>query len=132
MAKQKQNINIVQPSTPVEINIAPKQLGTVTLAAANVTVKQGAQGEVIVKVARLFDYAGEYKVKVMLPPNANGVACDEITIPAGQSEGKLMVKAADAAAVMNYANLSVVATAMYEGKTPVTQEAKLSVNVAKK
>lgn len=132
MAKQKQNINIVQPSTPIEINIAPKQLGTVTLAAANVTVKQGAQAEVIVKVARLFDFDGEYKVKVMLPPNANGVTCDELTIPAGQSEGKLLVRATDAAAIANLANLSVVATAMYEGKTPITQEAKLSVNVVKK
>ena len=132
MAKQKPNINIVQASTPVTISIAPKQLGTVTLVAANVTVKQGANAEVMVKVARLFDYDGEYKVKVMLPPNANGVTCDEVTIPAGQSEGKLMVRATDAAAIMNFANLSVVATAMYEGKTPITQEAKLSVNVVKK
>ena len=88
--------------------------------------------EVVVKVARMFDYDGEYKVKVMLPPNANGVTCDEVTIPAGQTEAKLMVRATDAAAVMNLANLSVVATAMYEGKTTITQEAKLNVNVVKK
>jgi hypothetical protein len=132
MAKQKPNINVVQASTPLTISIAPKQLGTVTLANANVTLKQGMNAEVVVKVARMFDYDGEYKVKVMLPPNANGVTCDEVTIPAGQTEAKLMVRATDAAAVMNLANLSVVATAMYEGKTPITQEAKLNVNVVKK
>ena len=131
MAKQKPNINIVQASTPLSISIAPKQLGTVTLANANVTVKQGMNAEVIVKVARMFDFDGEYKVKVTLPPNAAGVTCDEVTIPAGRG-GQLMVRATDAAAVMNFANLPVIATAMYEGKTPVTHEAKLSVNVVKK
>ncbi|OAI41305.1 hypothetical protein AYO40_03355 [Planctomycetaceae bacterium SCGC AG-212-D15] len=132
MAKQKPNINIIQPSTPVSLTIIPKQLATFTVAAPNVNLKQGTNAEVVVKVARLFDYDGEFKVKLMLPPNAAGVSVDEVTIPAGATEAKLVIKATTDAAVANLANLVVQATAMYEGKVPTVHETKLTVNVVKK
>jgi hypothetical protein len=52
-------------------------------------------------------------------------------IPAGKDEAKLMLKVAADAAPGNRANLTVVATAMYNGNVPVTQEAKFNVNVVK-
>ena len=42
----------------------------------------------VVKVARQFDYAGEFKVELVLPPNVKGVAADEVTIPAGPERGE--------------------------------------------
>jgi hypothetical protein len=132
MAKQKPNINVVQPSTPITVSVLPKQLANVTVANTNVNLKQGTNAEVVVKVARLFDYNGEFKVKVMLPPNAAGISSDEVTIPAGQSEAKIVLKATADAAVINLQNLVVQATAMYEGKVPTMQETKLNVNVVKK
>jgi len=127
----KQPTNVVLPSTPVTLTVLPKALATVVLPNANPTAKVGAETEVVVKVTRMYDFDGEFKVKVVLPPDAKGVTIDEVTIPAGQDEAKLKVKVAADAAPGNRANLNVVATAMYNSTVPITQEAKLNVNVVK-
>jgi hypothetical protein len=127
----KQPTNVVLPSTPVTLTVLPKALATVVLPNPNPTAKVGAETEVVVKVTRMYDFDGEFKVKVVLPPDAKGVTIDEVTIPAGQDEAKLKVKVAADAAPGNRANINVIATAMYNGTVPITQEAKLNVNVVK-
>lgn len=131
MAKQKPNTNIVLPSTPITLIVNPKQVANVTLPTPNVQTKLGAQSEVIVKVARMYDFDGEFKVQLVLPPNVKGFSADEVTIPAGKDEAKLIVKVAADAPVGNRPDLIVRATAMYNGKVPTTQETKLAVNVVK-
>jgi hypothetical protein len=59
------------------------------------------------------------------------VSADELTIAAGQSEGKLIVKIAGDAAPGNRPDLIVRATAMQNGNVPTPHETKLSVNVVK-
>jgi hypothetical protein len=130
-AAQKPNVTVIQPSNPLTVTVQPTALAKFTLPNPNATVKITAQVEVPVRVERLYGYDGEYKVKLTLPPTAAGVTCDEVTIPAGQVEGKLIVKAAAAAKPGGLPNLSVQATAMYEGTLAVVHEAKLNVNVVK-
>jgi hypothetical protein len=132
MAKQKPNIAVVLPGVPFTVNVTPKQLANVTLSSTNVTAKAGMNTEVVVKVARMYDYDGEFKVKLMLPPNAAGVSADEVTIPPGQNEVKLILKVTADAPPVNLQNLVVQATAMYMGKVPTMHETKLNVNVVKK
>ena len=131
MAKQKPNVNVLLPAAPTIITVLPKQVATVSLANAAVTGKPGTQSEVVVKVARQQDYAGEFKVQLVLPANIKGVSADEVTIPAGQNEGKLIVKIAADAAPGNRPDLIVRATAMQNGNVPTPHETKLSVNVVK-
>jgi hypothetical protein len=130
MAKQKPNTQVVLPTAPVSLTVIPKTLANFTLAAPNVNVKAGATAEVVVRVARQFNFDGEFKLVVELPPGTQGVTIAPVTIPAGQTEAKLMVQAAAGAMPGNRANLNVKATAMFD-KTPVVHEAKLSVNVTK-
>jgi hypothetical protein len=130
-AKQKPNLNAIQAATPFTITVVPRDLATVTLAPGGATVKQGAQTEVVVRVARKYDFAGEFKVQVMLPKNAKGVTVEDVTIPAGKDEAKLVIKAAGDAPVTNLGGLAVRATAMFNGTTPIDQEAKFSINVTK-
>jgi hypothetical protein len=132
MAKQKPNISVVLPSVAFTVNVIPKELAKLSLSTTNVTAKAGSNTEVVVKVSRLHDYDGEYKVKLMLPPNAAGVSVDEVTIPPGQNEAKLVVKVTPEAPPVNLQNLVVQATAMYMGKVPTMHETKLNVNVVKK
>ncbi len=129
--KGKQPTNVVLPATPVTITVLPKALATVVLANPNPTAKVGMTTEYVVKLTRQYDFDGEFKVKVVLPPDVKGVTVDEVVIPAGKDEAKLMLKVAPDAAPGNRANLTVVATAMYNGNVPVTQEAKFNVNVVK-
>jgi hypothetical protein len=128
---QKQPTNVVLPATPVTLTVLPKTLATVVLPAPNATAKVGATTPYVVKVTRQFDYEGEFKVKVVLPPDVKGVTVDEVVIPAGKDEATLMLKVAPDAAPGNRANLTVVATAMYSGTVPIAQEAKFNVNVVK-
>jgi hypothetical protein len=128
--KQKQNIFLVQPSAPISFTVIPKTLATFTLNNPNPTVKLGKEVEVVVRVARKFNYTGPFKVQLVLPPNVKGIEAGEVTIPEGKDEAKLVVRVPADAAPGNRGNLTVKATASY-GKTSVVHESKLSVNVVK-
>ncbi len=131
MAKARPSINVVQCSTPVVLTILPKQVARVSLNNQNPTIKIGKQAEIRVRVDRLFGYDGEFKVQLVLPPNTQGISAAEVTIPAGQTEGVLVVKAADDAKPGNRGNLTLKTTALYNGKVPLTNEAKVNVNIVK-
>ena len=113
------------------ITVLPKQVATVTVANANLTAKVGASVELVVRVARMFDYAGEFKVQVVLPANVKGISVADGIIPAGKDEVKLVVKAAADAAPGNRADVIVRATATLKGNIAVSQEVKFNVNVVK-
>jgi hypothetical protein len=127
MAKQKPNTLVVQPSAPVTLTILPKSVANFTVANPSMTVKIGKEAEVVVRVARQYGYDGEFKVQVVLPPNAKGVQIGEAVIPAGKDEARLVIKTVVGAAPVNLPNLVVRATAMYQGHA-MTHEAKLNVN----
>jgi hypothetical protein len=131
MAKQKPPIIIVQPSTPFNITVLPKSVATVTLAVPNPNIKAGTQGDVVVKVARQFGYEGEFKVQLVVPPALKGVSAEDVVIPAGKDEAKLVLTVPADAAPGPRNELIVRATALVNGKVPVAQEAKLNVNVVK-
>src|SRR5262249_13838898 len=98
-AKEKPNINVLQPATALMVTVLPQQVATLSVSNANPALKIGDQTELVVRVARMHDYTGEFKVQLVVPPNIKGVAADPITIPAGKDEAKLILKAPkDAAA----------------------------------
>jgi hypothetical protein len=129
-AKQKPPATVVLPATPVTVTVLPRSVARLALDNAAPMVKAGTQGELVVKVTRQFNYEGEFKVQVVLPQNVKGVEADEVTIPAGQNEAKVVLKVPEDAAPGNRADLIVRATAMLEG-VPIVHEVKFSVNVVK-
>jgi hypothetical protein len=132
MAKQKPPVNVVQPSAPFAITVLPKTVATVTASVANPNLKVGTQGEVVIKVTRQHGYAGEFKVQLVLPPNLKGVAADDVVIPAGKDDAKLVLKVAGDAAPGGRNDLIVRATALLNGSVTTVQEsAKFNVNVVK-
>lgn len=131
MAKQKPNTNIVYPAVPLTLTVLPNQVANLSVANANVPLKVGTQAEVVVKVARLHDFGGEFTVELVLPPNIKGVTADKVTIPAGKEEAKFVVRAADDAPPGNHGNLVVRATAVQQGNTSTTHETKITINVMK-
>jgi hypothetical protein len=132
-AKQKQPLpQVVQPSTPFTITVLPKTVATVTAAPSNPNPKVGTQAEVVVKVARQFDYDGPFKVQLVIPPALKGLAADEVTIPAGKDEAKLVLKVAADAVPGPYNDLLVRTTGTINGNVAVVQESpKFNVNVVK-
>jgi hypothetical protein len=127
MAKQKANVPAEAFSTPIPVLVIPNTVAKLTPAPLpNNTLKVGTPGELVVKIERQYDYAGEIKVKFELPKGAAGVTAPEVTVPAGKDEAKLTLTADKAGTIQN---ATITATAMYAGKYAVTQEAKVSFNV---
>jgi hypothetical protein len=130
-SKAKQPTFVVQPSNPVSITVLPRSLAQLALSNPNLTLKVGGKVEVLVRVARQFNYAGEFKVRLVLPPGVQGVSAREVTIPAGGTEAKLVIEAPADAKPGVRGNLTVRAVALFNGKVPTNHEVKLNVNVVK-
>ena len=131
MAKQKPATLVVLPSTPLKITVLPKSVGSLSLATPNPSVKVGMETEIVVKITRQFDYAGEFKVQVVVPAAAKGLATSEATISAGKDEVKLVLKAAPDTAIGAKPDLIARATAVLAPNVTATQDVKFSVNVVK-
>ncbi|MBY0512353.1 MAG: PPC domain-containing protein [Gemmataceae bacterium] len=116
---------------PIEVTVLPTSVAKVSpVQVPNGTVKAGQTVEVVVKVERQYDYAGEFKVAFVPPKDAAGVTAADVTIPAGQDEAKLTIKAAADAKPGAVTNATITVTATYDGK-PIAHEAKVTFNVAK-
>jgi hypothetical protein len=128
---QKPPINVVLPSVPVTLTVLPKQVGTLALATPNPMLKVGADTEVVVKVTRMYDFAGEFAVQLVMPANAQGITADPVTIAAGKDEAKFVLKTAANVAPGARNDLIVRAVATINGNVPTTHELKFAVNVVK-
>jgi hypothetical protein len=130
-AKQKGKIKVSQPADPITLTVLPNQVAKLTVKDPHLTLKVGAQTELRIKVARLHAYAGAFKVRLVLPAGIKGIAAEETTIPAGQDEAKILLRAPADAKPGNRMNLVVQAVATLNGNTPLTHEARINVNVVK-
>ncbi len=124
-------VNTILISTPVQLTVLPKQVATLSVDNPNPTIKVGAEGTIVVKVARLFDYADAFKVDLVLPPNIKGVSSDNITIGPGMNEGKMILKIAAGTPPANLQNLTLRAVAVVNGNVTLTHETKINVIIAK-
>ncbi len=131
MAKSKPNIPAEAFSTPIQVFVIPSALGRFTTGPLpNNTLKLSSSTELPIKVERMHDFAGEYKVTFVPEKDATGVTAAEVAIPAGKDEVKLVLKTAADAKPGALAG-TVVVTALFVGKYPVIYENKVSFNLAK-
>ncbi len=127
MAKQKPNTAMYAASLPMQIAVY-RRVADVSIAPAQVVLKQGSDSTVTLKVIRLHDFQGPLQVQLQGLPN--GVTAANVTIPEKANEVKLLFKAAKNAAE----NKMVSVTVRVIGNiAPVnlTTEAKLNVEVKK-
>ncbi len=96
-ANAAKDVTFAVVSTPVRLNIhaTPVRLSV----AAAPQLKQGAAGELVVKVERLFGFTGPVTLQAAAPSGVKGVAVSKITVAEGQTEGKLPVAVAADASV---------------------------------
>ena len=117
---------------PIVVTVIPSSLAKVTPGAvSNNTLKLGTSGEMLIKVERQYDFAGEFKVKFVAPIDVKGVTAEEVTIPAGKDEVKLVIKAAEDAKPGAVSNASIIVTAVYNKKHTISHEVKVAFTLAK-
>lgn len=128
MQKDKKSNAVVQAFTdPLVVTVLPTALGKFTAQPpANNQLKAGTTAEVLLKVERLNDYAGEFKVAVAVPKEAKGVTAKGVTVPAGATEVKIPVEVAKDAKDAGAVQLVLTATATVHGKFPISHEVKVA------
>ena len=90
----------------------------------------GKDTNIIVKVARIYDYDGPFKVELLPPPGAKGIQAEEAQIKAGENEATLVLQIPTRTPPGNYQNCTIRATAQYQGHA-VVHETKININVIK-
>ena len=117
---------------PIEITVIPTSLAKVTAGQfPSNTLKVGTAGELSIKVERQYDFAGEFKVAFVPPAGLTGVTADEVTIPAGQNEAKLLIEADEDAKPGAVTNATIRVVALYDTTHVITHEVKVTFTLAK-
>jgi hypothetical protein len=129
-AKPGITTNVIEAAPPINVVIVPRQLAKLTVPS-NLKAVIGQDAELVVRLARQFNYEGSFKVEVVMPPNAKGITVEPVLLKEGQNEAKLIVRADEDAAVGMSLKLIVRATAMFNDTIPVVQEAVVSLAIAK-
>jgi hypothetical protein len=130
-SKGKANVGVSVPSAPLTLTVLPRQVAALGLTPAEPTIRIGQAADVIVKVKRLHDYQGEFKVEVVIPDSVSGLLVGDAVIPAGKDEAKLVLKASPLARPGRHSELIVRVLARFQADHQIVHEAKLTVNVAK-
>jgi hypothetical protein len=121
---------LVQASEPITLTVVPRQLAKITVTPETPAVAAGKDTEVVVKVTRMNDYQGKLRLELVAPRGA-GISAEEVVVPAGKSEAKLVLKVSGKAPRGEKPELLMRATATGRDGTPITQEVKFNVRVAK-
>jgi hypothetical protein len=127
--KKKKNADVYESTPPVKLVVYDK-IAEVSVPNPKATVKAGENVEIPFKVNRLNGYTGEYEVTITVPGGIAGVTADKVKIPAGASEGKLLIKTAKNATVTTNPNFAVKTTGKV-GNLTFNSETKFELAITK-
>jgi hypothetical protein len=127
-AKEKPNVTLSEPSNPVTVTVRP---APVHLAVDNKggNLKQGQQLEIEATISRQNGFQGAIDLALNVPESVK-LSASPVTIAAGQTRAKLVVKAAKDSPAGVVPNATVRATAVVGGETILMDE-PVALTIAK-
>ncbi len=128
---QKNPITSYAFTAPVEFMVVPNALARVNVQAPKPQLKPNESTEITVKVDRLLEFDGEFQLNVTFPKEGEKLFSAPAKIAAGQNETKVKITVHADAKPGQVQNVTVTATAVYDGKYPVVQEGKVNLTIAK-
>jgi hypothetical protein len=126
-AAAPKDVQLFWPSTSAVIKITAAPITMTTGATA--AVKQGAQVELPVTIARLYGFAEAVQVQAALPGGVQNVTIAPVPVPAGQGDAKLIVQAAANATPGAHA-ITIKAIAPFNGQQ-LTVEQPVTLTIEK-
>lgn len=124
---RKANVAVQEVTPPITFTVYDS-VADVALGPNSVAIPPGGEGVVAVKVTRLFGFKGAFTAQ-LVPPGGFPVTAAQITIPAGASEGKLILKVPANAKPASSPGFKVRLTATDSGRT-FTTEIPLTVAIS--
>jgi len=128
--KRNQPGGISQPSTPINVIVLPKQLVKLSVTPANVKVAPGAEVSLVVKAARLYDFEGPVRLRLIIPAGIESLQAEQATLAAGDNQVRLVLTASPDAPSGKINDVVIRASAEFRGRT-IVQNVKLVVTVSK-
>jgi hypothetical protein len=122
------NIGVIESSVPIALTVLPKPVAAVAVMPKTLNLKAGDEADIQVKVTRTPEFNGAIRVQ-LIAAKKDSLQAQDLIIPSGKDEGRLLVQAAEEARAGNRSNLIVRATGLGKGK--VTVETRLSVQISK-
>jgi hypothetical protein len=123
-------ITVVLPSTPVTLTVLPKHVAQLSVAPASAQARSGTQVVVNVKISRLYNFTGEYAVSLTAPPGVTGIHADNVIVPRGGNEARLLIQLDRDVPPAHRFELAVRVTAQLDAGMKSSEEAKLALSVA--
>jgi hypothetical protein len=120
---------VFQVSTPITVTILPKQLAKLTVSPQTLKATPGKETTLLVKVARIYDFQGPFKIELILPASVKGIQAASTEIKAGENDAKLILRTPPGTPQGNH-TVTIRATAQFQGH-PVVHEARVNINVVK-
>jgi len=124
--KKKRNTQYIAVAQPIPVTVF-NSVCELSFAPGPVVVKPGGETPVPVKLKRLHGYAGTFTIEVEAP-GGSGVSVANVTVPAGATDARLVLKAAADAKPAKELTFTVRATVKIDNVT-LREEAKLAVSV---
>ena len=109
------DLKMSSQSNPITLTITPAPV-EFQFASNRVAVKQGGKLELPLTIKRLYGFDGPVNFQFQGSYNISGINAPVVTIPAGQSEGKLMIEVQPGAKPDTYAS-AVIVSMLYNGQT---------------
>lgn len=128
-AAKAQSINAFPPSTPIVLTIKNAPYTLPVEVPNGGAVKVGESISVKVTVKRQNNFAGPATLTLELPPGATGLTADPVTIPADQSEGQLVIRAAADAPEGEIKNAVIRVKSEFDG--PAAVDAPIPLKITK-
>ena len=88
---QPRDYTLVYYSNPLVLQVAAAPIA-LTIAAPAKTAKPGEKVELPLVLERRFGFAANVDAGLVTPPNASGLHAGDLSIPAGQNKGTLVVQ----------------------------------------
>lgn len=129
--KQKAAVNFVSVISPLELTVLPKALGEFSIVNNGVQVKAGSEGKLELKVKRLHNYEGTYKVEVVVPANLKGIVLEPTEFATNSDSTLIKVKVAADAMPGPRNDIPLKFKGMFMGKDEIIAELKANVSVVK-
>lgn len=125
---KKANVDVSQVTPPIKLTVY-NQVADLAIDNSKVVLKAGGEVPVVVKLKRLHDYKGDFQVQLVVPQGFQGVSAQQVKVPAGANEFRLVLKAPKGAKPASNPNFLVRAVARVNNVN-LTQEAKFALTLA--
>jgi hypothetical protein len=123
------DVKISTASDRLTLTITPAPF-ELRLASTNLSVRPGAKLELPIAVKRLYGFADPIQVQFLGVFNISGINAPLLTIPAGQTDGRLVIEATNSALPGSYTT-NLQAGVTYHGQpVSVRQEVTLTIEAA--